>query len=71
MSYRISVQPGHPNGVRRRNGQVFTGTPVEVESVTDAMRADPWLQIVEHLEPEDLAPDVETDDLAPRRGRKK
>lgn len=47
MSYRVSVKPGHPTGSRRRSGQVFTGVPVEVESVTDEMRADPWLQIVE------------------------
>lgn len=47
MSYRVQIKPGHPTGLRRRSGQTFTAVPVEVESVTDAMRADSWLQIVE------------------------
>jgi hypothetical protein len=47
MTYRVSVKPGHPTGVRRRSGQVFTSVPVEVASITDEMRTDPWLQIVE------------------------
>lgn len=111
MSHRVSVKPGHPTGSRRRSGQVFTGVPVEVESVTDEMRADPWLQIVEipapqlseeeraakeaaeRREAEDRAAaeaaakaeqaqhedgtaerdgaEIDADDPAPRRGRKK
>ena len=47
MNYLVRVKPGHPTGVRRRSGQTFTAVPVEVESITDEMRADPWLQIVE------------------------
>lgn len=47
MNYAVKVKQGHPTGVRRRSGQTFTAVPVEVASVTDAMRADPWLQIVE------------------------
>ena len=72
MSFLINVKPGHPTGVRRRSGQTFTAVPVEVACITDEMRADPWLQIVESperqsetgTETEALAPGADTDPSA-------
>ena len=64
MSFLINVKQGHPTGVRRRSGQTFTAVPVEVACITDEMRADPWLQIVESPERQSET-GTETEALAP------
>ena len=67
MNYAVKVKQGHPTGVRRRSGQTFTVVPVEVQSVTDAMRADPWLQIVELPAPQLTEAEQAAKDASARR----
>lgn len=55
--YRVQLKPGHPTGTYRRDGVEFTSRIISMiipdpitlteEQVTDAMRSDPWLEIVE------------------------
>lgn len=58
--FRVQLKPGHPTGTYRRDGVEFTSRIISTSiadpitlteaQVTEGMRSDPWLEVVE-IEP--------------------
>ncbi len=46
--FEVKVKPGHPTGIRNRDGKTFTANGVvRLRKVSDAIKNDPWLIVTE------------------------
>jgi len=44
--YKVTLKPGHPTGIYRRDGQEFVkGKPVELQKISKAIENDVWLSV--------------------------
>lgn len=56
MQYEVRLKAGHPTGIFRRDGKVFTTkAPVRLNKISDAIANDPMLEVTEVLSDKEKA----------------
>jgi outer membrane biosynthesis protein TonB len=61
--FEVKLKSGHPTGSYMRAGiRFYASAPTALETVPDAVRADPWLVVTEIPDPTPPPPDPPKDD---------